>query len=328
VTIDGIRIVVDSGLMRTPRFFSGTGMSRLETVSVSKASADQRKGRAGRTGPGICYRLWPQESHAMLRAFNSPEILSTDLARLALELAVWGVSNPADLKWLDPPPEGAFDQARSLLTRLGALSPDGTITSHGKKLATLGFHPRFGHMILKGKQKGAGALACRIAALMSERDVILFTDGLRNADIRLRLEMIEAVIHGKNYAARGVSINRAGIFAIIKSGRKLENDLRIQPEKINIGRAGELLALAFPERIAMSRPEAGYGYFQMASGSGVCFHETDSLASEKFVVAADLDGNRKNARIYLAAAYSEEARERDFGHRIKIRETVAWNKWY
>ena len=325
LTIDGIRIVIDSGLMRIPRFFPGTGMSRLETVPVSRASADQRKGRAGRTAPGICYRLWPQESHPMLRAFNSPEILSTDLARLALELAVWGVSNPTDLKWLDPPPEGAFTQARALLKSLGALSPDGAITSHGKKLAALGIHPRFGHMILKAKQTGAGALACRIAALMGERDVLSFADGLRNADIRLRLEMIDAVIHKKAPDMQGVSVNRAGILAIIKNERKLENDLGIRPEKIDIGQAGELLALAFPERIAMARPGQN-GEYRMASGSGAFFDETGSFSSEKFIVAADLDGNRKNARIYLAAAYTEKALERDFGHLLETRETVAWDK--
>jgi len=325
LTIDGIRIVVDSGLMRVPKFSPGSGMSRLETVPVTIASADQRRGRAGRTGPGICYRLWSEECGHTFRRFNTPEILNADLAGPALELAVWGVSDAGVLKWLDPPPEGGFLQARSLLTDLGALDADGAVTSHGKALVSLGVHPRLGHMLVKGKEAGNGSLACRMAALLSERDILLFQDGFRDADIRLRLEILEAAANGRACTIRGGAIHRAAVATVLKNARRFEKKLDIRPGRMDIEAAGRLLAFAYPERIAMARA-GGNGKFHMASGFGAFLDETDPLASEKFIVAARLDGNRTHARIYLAAPYSMQILESDFGHRIETRETTAWEK--
>ncbi|MEI7609908.1 MAG: ATP-dependent helicase HrpB, partial [Rhodospirillaceae bacterium] len=164
LTIEGVRVVVDGGLMRVPRFDPGSGMSRLETVRVSRASADQRRGRAGRTQPGICYRLWPEAEQRALQPFSPPEILSADLAPLALELAEWGIADAASLCWLDPPPAAALTQARELLQQLGAVDRGGAITAHGREMAALGAHPRLAHLMVKGKALGQGALACALAA--------------------------------------------------------------------------------------------------------------------------------------------------------------------
>ncbi|MGA2088359.1 MAG: ATP-dependent helicase HrpB, partial [Stellaceae bacterium] len=183
LTIEGIRIVIDSGLMRVPRYEPGSGMTRLATIRVSQASANQRSGRAGRLEPGIAYRLWPEAEEAQLRPFNAPEILEADLAPLALALAQWGASDPAALALLDPPPAAAYAEARALLARLGALDAKGRITRHGKAMAALGLHPRLAHMVLTGKEKGMGATAAAIAALLMERDILRAKPGVRDADL-------------------------------------------------------------------------------------------------------------------------------------------------
>ncbi len=207
LTVEGITIVIDSGLSRVSRFSPRTGMSRLETVSVSLASADQRRGRAGRLSPGVCYRLWGEEQERRLPSASVPEIGEADLAPLVLELAVWGVRDPAELQWLDPPPAPAVQQARDLLASLGALTAGGVITPHGREMAALGIHPRLSHMLLRAKPLGLGDLACEIAVLLSERDwVRSMTVGTgagsgvysgkwspADADLRSRLE----ALHGK-----------------------------------------------------------------------------------------------------------------------------------
>ncbi|MFN2358568.1 MAG: helicase-related protein, partial [Desulfotignum sp.] len=166
LTIEGVRVVVDSGLMRKPRFFPGTGLTRLQTMPVSRACADQRRGRAGRTGPGICFRIWSEHVHKGLVPFTRPEILEQDLAGVALELALWGVRNPRDLTWLDPPPKEEFDQARHLLHTLGAIDDQGGITPHGKAIAGSGIHPGLAHMVLEANRQGNGFLACCLAVLL------------------------------------------------------------------------------------------------------------------------------------------------------------------
>jgi ATP-dependent helicase HrpB len=190
LTVEGVRIVIDSGLMRVPRYSPRTGMTRLETVPVSRASADQRRGRAGRLAPGVCYRLWSEQDDRKLAPFSTPEILEADLTSLALELAAWGVSDPAELKWLNPPPAAAFRQARELLGRLGALGADGTLTPHGKRMAEFGLHPRLSHMILRAIPHGLGGLACELAAILSERDFLRNGMSPPDADIRQRVEAI------------------------------------------------------------------------------------------------------------------------------------------
>lgn len=192
LTVEGVRIVIDSGLMRVPRFSPRTGMTRLETVRVSRASADQRRGRAGRQAPGVCYRLWTEQDDRYLNPSSTPEILETDLIPLALELAAWGVSDPAELLWLNPPPASAFNQARELLIQLGALDEGGAITSHGRRMTELGLHPRLAHMVLKALPIRLGGLACELAALLGERD--FFRNGVHapEADIRLRMEALRS----------------------------------------------------------------------------------------------------------------------------------------
>lgn len=325
ITIEGVRVVIDSGLMRVPRFFSGTGMSRLETIPVSKASADQRRGRAGRVASGICYRLWSKQSHHLLKPFNTPEILCTELAGFTLELAAWGVSRPENLKWLDLPPQKSIEQASSLLKNLGALDEKGRITSHGKKLAAAGVHPRLGHMILEGEKTGNGLLACRIAALINERDFLSFRKGEYDADIRSRLEIIATVIKGKNFASKDIKINRGIVYRIIQTADKLKRNLKIKQTKINIEKAASLLAYAYPERIAKRRNSKN-NTFLMASGNGAFFLETGVLSFNDYIVAASLDGNLQNARIYLAAPYSQKELELDFGPLFEKEDFILWDK--
>src|SRR5512135_896536 len=188
LTIEGVRVVIDAGFARVPRFSPRTGMTRLETVRVSRASADQRRGRAGRTGPGVCLRLWPEAAAAELRPFETPEILEADLAPLALELADVGATDPGELAWLDPPPAAALAQARELLGELGALDAAARITPHGRAMAKLALHPRLAHMLLRARALGLGALGCELAALLGERDV--FRGANERADITLRLEAL------------------------------------------------------------------------------------------------------------------------------------------
>src|SRR6185437_9340452 len=190
LTIEGIRVVIDSGLLRVPRFEPRSGMTRLETVRVSQASAEQRRGRAGRLAPGVCYRLWPEAEQAQLRRFIAPEILEADLAPLALELARWGSADPAALAWLDAPPAAAYAQARELLRSLAALDEGGRITAHGRDMAMLGLHPRLAHMLLEARRMGRGRLAAATAALLGERDILKAGPGQRDADLRWRVELL------------------------------------------------------------------------------------------------------------------------------------------
>jgi len=192
ITMEKVGVVIDMGLMRMSRFYPGKGMDRLETVPAPLSSVDQRRGRAGRTGPGTCFRLWSQSSHARRLPFTAPEIIQTDLADMVLQLALWGVKTPSELKWLDLPPESTWFQARDLLIRLGALDKTGGITPHGRNLAHLGIHPRLGHMICRGKAMGQALMACQMAALLQERDIVNFTHGPRDVDISLRLEILYA----------------------------------------------------------------------------------------------------------------------------------------
>ena len=190
LTIDGVRVVVDSGWSRVPRYSPRTGMTTLATVRVTRASADQRRGRAGRQESGVCYRLWSSAEDAALLERNSPEILEADLAPLALDLAAAGVSDPGDLSWLDPPPVGGLAAARSLLTQLGALDPGGRITAHGRRMTRFALHPRLAHMVLQGRAVGAAGLACELAALLSERDLLGRPGDPPDADIALRLDIL------------------------------------------------------------------------------------------------------------------------------------------
>lgn len=325
LTIDGVSVVIDAGLMRVPRFSSQTGMTRLETLRVSKASADQRRGRAGRTQPGMCLRLWSEYDHQSLQAYTKPEILSIDLTGTALELAAWGVSDPEQLNWLDPPDEKAFDRAKTLLKTMGALDRQGHITAHGRKMVSAGLHPRLSHMVISADEKGHGMLACRIAAFLAERDFIRFEQGLADPDIRLRLEIIETFVSNKKRWQNGIRINKGILHRIIQTEKKMAKDFNLRPAEMDIEKTGTLLAYAYPDRIAKKRDNSNSA-FLLATGKGAFFTGINTVSLNEYIVAAHLDGTPKNAKIFLAAPYPEKDFEQDFCDCFKTSQTVFWDK--
>ena len=305
LTIEGVRVVIDAGLMRTPRFDPNSGMSRLETLRVSRASADQRRGRAGRLGPGVCYRLWPAAENGALKPFSAPEISQADLAPLALELARWGTRDAAALAWLTPPPAAHLAQARDLLRRLGALDENDAITRHGTAMAALAMHPRLAHMVLRARAIGLAGMACDLAALLSERDGLK----TRDCDIRLRLEALYA---GEMKTAR-------------RSAARWRKRLGVRQDRPQGGieHSGLLLAFAYPDRIAGRRGPPGR--FKLAGGRGALVDAHDPLAGEAFLVAASLDGAAREARVFLAAPLSRAELEDHFSAEFHHSETVMWD---
>ena len=311
LTIDGIRLVVDSGQKRLPQFDPTTGMTRLTTARVSLAAADQRRGRAGRTAPGICYRLWSEATERAFAPYDPPEMLSADLAPFALELGAWGSTDPAQLALLDQPPEAPLAQARDLLRRLGALDAAHRTTAHGKAMAEFGTHPRLAHMMLTAKAQGRGSLACDLAALLSERDLVKTR---ADADLRHRLDLL----HGEGAAERGPR-ERARRSA--EAWRKqLGVPLDRAPDRNAIG---AVVALAYPDRLAQRR--GGPGQYRLSNGKGARLAETDPLAREDFLAVAALDGDRREARIFLAAALTLGEIETDFEDAIETTAVIAWN---
>jgi ATP-dependent helicase HrpB len=315
LTIEGVRVVVDSGLMRLPRFDPRSGMGRLETVRVSLSAAEQRRGRAGRTQPGVCWRLWPEPETRALRPHTEPEIRTADLAPLALELAAWGTA-PEDLPWLDPPPAAPLAQARDLLRRLGALDGDGRITDHGRAMARLGAHPRLAHMLVRGGEMGLGPLACDLAALIEARDV-LRREGGRDPDLRLRLDALAG--------RERVGADRAAVASVREQARRLRRDLGVRGETApeDAERAGALVALAYPDRVAQRRGPPGS--FRMANGRGAALPPEDPLAGAEFLAVADLDGDAANARIFRCAPISRAEIEAASGDAAAARDVVAWD---
>ena len=338
LTIEGVRVVIDSGLMRVPRFSPATGMTRLETRRVSKASADQRRGRAGRTAPGIAYRLWSEHESGHLVAQGSPEILEADLAPVALALAEAGVTDVRQLTWLDPPPPAAYAHARELLTQLGALDASGMIAPHGRRMAALAMHPRLSHMLLAAPPALRG-LACDIAALLGERDVLRTEVGASDADLRLRLEALHATGRDAGGTVNGMPVDRDAV----RRAREQAGDWRRQlaaPDGLRgsppggamakanqqelLESAGMLLALAYPDRVAQRRetdagPRGGRrapgsgagssggaqpGRFLLRNGRGAAFQNAQALSTAPYIVIAELDDQRPEARIFLAAPIS------------------------
>ncbi len=289
LTIEGVRVVVDCGLARVARFDPASGLTRLATVRVSRAAADQRRGRAGRTEPGVAYRLWDEAETRALPAFADPEILDADLTGLALDLARWGARDPADLAFLDPPPAAAFAEARALLRRLEALTEDGVLTAHGEALSEVPLAPRLAHMVLKAGETGQAGRAALIAALVSERGL-----GGRDADLRHRLE---GLLRDRSPRARDAKA-------------LAERWARLAGRRSGAGQgAGEalddglLLAFAYPERIAKAR--GGRGEFQLVSGRGAFVEPTDALARERWLAIAEMGGGERRDRILLAAPLEE-----------------------
>ena len=319
LTIDGVRVVVDGGQMRQPRFDPSSGMTRLVTVPVSRAGADQRRGRAGRQGPGLCWRLWSEAEDRALTAFTTPEILETDLAPLALDLAQWGVRDAAALAWLDPPPPAALAQARDLLAELDALDDNGALTAHGRAMNRLAMHPRLAHMVLRAADRGMAGLACDIAAIVSERDPLR---GGRDSDLRLRLEVLRG-----GEATQGPVVDRAALARIRQSAKDWRRRLGLKAgeQQGEAKECGPMLALAYPDRIGRRRP-GGEPRYALSGGRGAFFREHEPLAAEEWLVAAELDGERREARIFLAAPLTRADIEDLFAPRISSQEVVNWDR--
>ncbi|OPH57544.1 ATP-dependent helicase HrpB [Paenibacillus ferrarius] len=317
LTVEGITVVIDSGLMRVPRFSPRTGMTRLTTVPVSVASADQRRGRAGRLGPGVCYRLWTETEQRQLPPSSTPEIREADLAPLALELAAWGVPDPAALVWLDPPPAAAYQQARDLLVQLGALHENGGLTPHGKRLASLGLHPRLAHMVLQAIPLELGTLACELAVMLGERD-FMRAAAERDADVRTRIEVLWRAAQGEQRADVDFGLCRR----IAAEAKVLMQALGISPSAQRASASGMLLAFAYPDRIAQRRST---GKFLLSSGRGAALPDLQPISAERYLVAAELDDNGAESRIYLAAPIQEDELLDLFADRLQQEQEVLWD---
>jgi len=319
LTIPGVRIVVDSGLVRRSVFDPATGMSRLETQRISRASADQRQGRAGRVESGVCYRAWSEGAQRSLAPFSAPEITDADLTPLALDLANWGVRDANELRWLDTPPAAMVASARDLLAHLGALDSDGRITPHGREMVTLGVHPRLAHMLLKARDLGAASLAADFAALLSERDLLRGATGSRDADIRTRRDLLRG-----DRAPPGVD------WGAFTRAKKTSQDLKRRLTEMRPGEragdidAGVLLAFAYPDRIGRKRA-GGESRYTLANGRGAHFADAQSLARQEFIVAVDLDDRERDARILLAAPLAKADIEKHFADQIVRTRSVEWN---
>jgi ATP-dependent helicase HrpB len=391
LTVEGVRIVVDSGLSRVPRFSPRTGMTRLETVPVSRASADQRRGRAGRQSPGVCYRLWTEQEDRQLQARSTPEILEADLAPLALDLAVWG-AEPEELRWLDSPPGPAMSQARELLQRLGALGADGQITPHGRAVAGMGLHPRLAHMALRAVPLGLGRLACELAAILGERDFLRAAGGAAaNADLRLRVEALRRE-GGGEAEGLGLRADPAALRRIRAEAAHWQRELgaaaqpgtasaggsgaagTVQPRGTGVNSAGKvpdsglgaaatgsaqsaggtgagsasgvgaspvpvvlaagwpaaeadacgaLLALAYPDRIGQQRSA---GRFTLRNGRGAAVAEGQHLAYAPYLVAAELDDQGADSRVYLGAPIELSQLEQVLADQLEQELTVVWDR--
>ena len=308
LTIEGVRVVVDSGLARVPRYEPDVGLTRLETVRVSRASADQRRGRAGRTEPGVCYRLWEEGQTASLEAYAKPEILAADLSSFLLDLAQWGVADPATLAFLDPPPKPALNEARALLTELGALDADGRITEEGRKLRALPLPPRLARMIVDAASEGSAKRAADIAVILTERGL-----GGDDVDLSHRLDNLRRDRSRRGEEARRMAARWAEIAGASNAASSASGGGDASP--------GALLALAYPDRIARNRG-GGSGAFLLANGRGGNVDPASPLARETFLVVTELVGRAAQGRILLAAAITADEIETRFVDRIEAKDDL------
>ena len=318
LTIEGVRVVVDAGRARVPRFDPASGMTRLVTQRVSKAAAEQRCGRAGRTAPGVCYRLWNEGTQAALLAQSAPEILEADLTPLVLELARWGALDPGQLTWLDAPPAGAYAQARALLQELDALDEQGRITAHGRAVAELPLHPRLAHMVLRGKEMDLGVLACELAALMSDRDLLRTGRDRPDVDMRTRVELLRRGQGAQSWVDAGTR-KRVQLVA-----RQLQRRLRIEAAQSGLEQTGLLVALAYPDRIAQRRKDSE-GRYRLSGGKGAVLDAGDALWAEEYLAVAAVDGERREARIFLAAPLQRAMLLEHFAAHLQDQERLSWD---
>ncbi len=307
LTIESVRIVVDSGLARVPRYEPDIGLTRLETVRVSRAAADQRRGRAGRTEPGVCYRLWDEPQTASLAPYTQPEILSADLSSLVLDLAQWGVSDPAALSFLDPPPGPAWKEAKSLLEELNALDGDGRITAEGKSLRALALPPRLARMIVDSHRAGEGEAAAEIAAIITERGL-----GGDSVDLEHRRDQFRRDRSPRAASARDLARRWASqVAASEKAGPQTHLS------------TGLMLAYAFPDRVARNR---GNGSFVLANGRGAAVEQTSSLARAPYIAIGEMTGTAASGRILLAAQITEAEIERHFAEHIESADEISFDR--
>ncbi len=314
LTIEGIRVVVDSGLARVPRYEPDLGLTRLETQRVSRASADQRRGRAGRTAPGICYRLWEEAATGALPAFARPEILDADLTGLVLDLATWGARDPATLRWLDPPPRPAVIEARRTLVSIGALDATGAVTTEGRAVASLAVPPRIARMVLEATRRGAALAGAEVATLLAERGI-----GGTGADLGEKLERWRRDRSPRSETARGLarSFARQARAALGRGAPERRDDTwEAGP--------GRLLALAFPERIAKARGKPGE--FLLANGRAASVDSHDSLARAPFLAVGEITGRAASTRILLAAPLSLDELHEVAGHEVETRDELGFER--
>ena len=333
VTLERVRVVVDAGLARVPRFSPRSGMTRLATTRVSRASADQRRGRAGRQAPGFCVRLWSEGDQAQLLERAVPEILEADLTPLALELACAGLADAGRLRWLDAPPAGALRQGRALLTELGALDAEGRVTPHGHAMAALGIAPRLAHLVIAGAAAGHALLACEVAALLAERDVMRREVAEHDADLRTRVELARG-------RGRSGDADRGRLERVKQEARALRRALprdvasapapgaadaiRAAPED-ELAHVGALVALAFPDRIAQRRAGSA-PRFLLRNGRGARLDAPQPIGESPYLAIADLDGDPGESRIRLAAPLDEAALRAAVGSALEREQRVSWDE--
>jgi ATP-dependent helicase HrpB len=331
LTIEGVRVVVDSGLCRQLRFDPATGLNRLITTRISAASATQRAGRAGRTAPGVCYRLWTEFSQSTLLPFTPPEICSTDLSSLALELALWGENNAAALSWLDTPPAAALAEARELLKRLGALDHNLLITQIGRQMALLPVHPRLAHLIIGGNRRGFGGAACDMAALLTERDIIAFQPAnmaeATDSDVLDRLEFLSAWRKDKAGGRGAKNADQQSFSAADRLALQLKE--RIGCDKVappaTVETVGLLLSQAYPDRIGQQR-EPGSSRYLLANGRGGTLSGRSSIKNAPFIVAVVMEGGDKgDGQIHSATVLDLGTIRKEFAADIQWLRVVAWD---
>lgn len=327
LTIDGISTVIDAGLMRLPQFDPRSGMTRLQTLRVSAASAEQRRGRAGRLRPGNCYRLWSAEQQQQLIAQSPAEILHADLAPLLLELAQWG-SSADELNWLDPPPAAHLDQARDLLRQLAAIDGTGALTEQGKQLLKLGAHPRLATMMLHAKAMGLGQLGCQLASLLSERDPL--SSRSQGADLRQRLLHLSSPRANKEPALQ--RINQGALRWCRQLGIDTKRTSQSTSDSDDVDRAGLLLAFAFPDRIGQRRGLSSHAkdtnnsrQYRLSNGKGAEFRDYVKLVEHDYLVCAELDGHNRNARIFLAAPVELAQLRQHYADRLQVKDNIGWD---
>ncbi|QNF35603.1 ATP-dependent helicase HrpB [Adhaeribacter swui] len=310
LTIEGVSVVVDCGFGKTSRFDPNSGLSRLETVRISKDAADQRAGRAGRLGPGTAYRLWTEATHARLAPHRTPEILEADLASLVLDMASWGIMDVNQLTWLSPPPKAALLQATETLHQLNALE-HGRIAEHGKKVHALPTHPRIAHMLLAAKESDQVALATDIAAILEERDPLPRDSGI---DINLRIEALRRF--------RQENVGGKGLKKIEKIAAQYRRMFELAPDNGTLDpyETGVLLAHCYPERIAYARP-GNNAQFQLANGKYAQAGHRDDLAHDPWLAVANLDARQGMGKIFLASPLNPK----DLAPLVKKQETITWD---